>query len=129
MGNVENRIGEMKDGFIRGDTNSITMRLDNSGVEAKDVTNAYFTIRQGSEKKIYEYGVEGSGVTIDNDHNLITKIFSQEDTLALKAGIRVYMEFSVLDKHGNRKTGFCGTMQVYDTEYDQVLEPVRSIDE
>lgn len=111
----------MNDKITRGSTWSICFRFKPEQLVVRNIKDIYLAVVQGPNKTINFFGEGTENWTLDEYTNTATYHFSQEDTLALKAGIRVYLECHVLDIFGERSEAFGGTYLVKDTEYPEVM--------
>lgn len=107
--------------ITRGETFSIRFRFRPEQLEVGNIKDIYLAVVQGVNKTITFLGEESGDWQINNLENSVTYHFTQEETLSLKAGLRVYLEAHVLDIFGERSKAFGGTYLVEDTEYPEVM--------
>ena len=111
----------MNDKITRGSTWSIRFKFKPEQLVVRNIKDIYLAVEQGANKTINFFGEGVENWTLDEYTNTATYHFSQEDTLALKAGIRVYLESHILDVFGERSKAFGGTYLVEDTSYPEVM--------
>ena len=112
----------MEDKIVRGSTWSVRFKFKPEQLAVRNIKDIYLAVTQGPNKSIeFLDGTGGNHWTLDEYENTATYHFSQEDTLALRPGIRVYLECHVLDIFGERSEAFGGTYLVKDTEYPEVM--------
>ena len=104
--------------FTRGANKIISLDFTDNphGIGINDVTALEFTVRQGPTK--HTYGLSD----FERVGDKLQYKFSQEQTLALRAGQKVKLEIHIL-ANGNRYpvTSCPAFVQVFDTEYNEVL--------
>lgn len=111
----------MDNKIVRGTTRTLRLRFDPTQLAVSNIKDIYLAVMQGPNKVLHFLAQDPEDWTIDEYENTASHKFTQEETLALKAGIRVYLEVHVLDVFGERSEAFAGTYQVQDTAYPEVM--------
>ena len=111
----------MNDKIVRGTIRTIKFRFKPDQLEVANIKDIYLAVMQGPDKVLHFFGQDPDSWAFDVLENTAAHKFTQAETLALKAGIRVYLECHVFDVFGNRSEAFAGTYQVEDTAYPEVM--------
>ena len=111
----------MSDKIVRGTTRTIRLRFKPEQLEVENIKDIYLAVMQGPDKVLHFFGQDPAAWQLDAHENTAAHKFTQEETLALKSGIRMYLEVHVLDIYGSRSEAFAGTYQVEDTAYPEVM--------
>ena len=82
--------------MIRGTTPTITMKLP-SKVSVSDIKSAIFSIEQSGKEKIRK---DFPAMTKDADNNILSVIFTQEETLSLSAKSKAFVQLKVKTTEG-----------------------------
>lgn len=111
----------MDDKIVRGTTRTIRFRFKPDQLDVANIKDIYLAVMQGPDKVLHFFGQDPATWTFDALENTASHRFTQQETLALKAERRVYLECHVLDVFGNRSEAFAGAYQVEDTAYPEVM--------
>lgn len=111
----------MDNKIVRGTTRTLKLRFDLTQLAVSNIKDIYLAVIQGPNKVLHFFAQDPAAWVFDEYENTASHRFTQEETLALKAGIRVYMEVHVLDVFGERSKALAGTYQVEDTAYPEVM--------